>query len=149
MAPSDIHVLRDLAADWAWMIDLEEYTVIDVSPFGDLLLSDRTGALVLLDVNGGCLEEGAVASDDPAVVFPIAFDDRIAKGYREAQLFLKPGTCYGYKVPCVTGGSLLPENVFIATLTEYVSFMGQFHLQIKDVEDGERVQIRVVWPKLQ
>jgi hypothetical protein len=135
---------KTLAADWAWLIELDDYNLIATSPFGDLLLRDKTGALCLLDVNAGALEYAIENGSDPVKIFPIAFDDRIASTYREAQLFLKPGTCYGYKIQCVAGGSLEPDNVYVATLTEYVSFLGCFHEQIKDVEDGEKVHIKVV-----
>lgn len=135
---------KTLAADWAWLIDLDAYDLIAISPFGDLLLKDRSDALCLLDINLGVLEYTSEPGSDPATIFPIAFDDRIAADYRSAELFLKPGTCYGYKIQGVAGGAMEPDNVYIATLSDYVSFMGCFHEQIKDVEDGEAVQIKVV-----
>ncbi len=140
---------KTLAADWAWLVDLDAYDLVTVSPFGDLLLKDRTGALCLLDINFGALEYTSEDGCDPAIIFPIAFDDRIAAKYRSAQLFLKPGTCYGYKIQGVAGGSVDPDNVYIATLNEYISFMGCFHEQIKDVEDGETVHIKVVRDPIQ
>jgi hypothetical protein len=140
--------LRELAADWAWLINLEEYKLEAVSPFGDLLLRDRSDPLCLLDINLGAIEYTTEITDDPAIAFPVAFDDRIAAGYREAQLFLKPATCYGYKIQCIAGGSVEIENVYVATLAEYVSFMGCFHFQIRDVEDGESVVIKVVRPSV-
>ncbi len=140
--------LEKLASDWAWLINLEDYRLEAISPFGDLLLRDQSDALCLLDINLGSVEYAIEVTDDPAIAFPIAFDDRIAEGYRKAHLSLKPDTCYGYKIPCVTGGSVEVENVYVATLTEYVSFMGSFHFQIKDVDDGESVIIKVVRPSV-
>jgi len=137
---------KTLAADWSWLIELDDYRLIEISPFGDLFLEEKGGALCLLDINLGGLEFATGSGDDPAVLFPIAFDNRIAAGYREAQLFLRPGTCYGYKVQCVIGGSVEADNVYVATLAEYVSFMGCFHFQIKDVDDGENAVIKVVRP---
>jgi hypothetical protein len=136
--------LLTLAKDWSWLIDLGQYSLAATSPFGDLLLRDVAGTLSLLDINLGALKAPAVEGDDPALLFPIAFDDRIASGYRDARLILRPGKCYGYKIQNVTGGSMEPENVYVATITEYVSFMGDFHHQIKDIPDGGSVVLKVI-----
>jgi hypothetical protein len=136
-----------LLEDWKWMAVNEPYSLIAISPFGDLLLKDCTDALCMLDVNEGKIEYATDGGDDPALLFPINFDDTIARGYRDAGLELGDGTCYGYKVQLVAGGSLEAHNVYIATLTEYVSFMGHFHYSIRDVEDGETVTLKVVWGK--
>ena len=148
VAPRPDYELKTLAADWFWLIQLEDYELISVSPFGDLFLRDESDAYCLLDINLGCLEYATKEGIDPAELFPIAFDDSIARGYRESGLLLKPGTCYGYKTPCVTGGSVESNNVYVADLPEYVSFMGCFHFQIKDVVDGETVEIKGIRPKL-
>jgi type VI secretion system (T6SS) immunity protein Tdi1 len=135
--------LNQLANDWAWLIRLDQFTLLAISPFGDLFMKDITGAFCLLDINLGALEYAEVVGNDPALLFPIAFDDRIAGGYREAGLHLTEGKCYGYKKQCVAGGSVEVENVYVATTAEYISFMGDFHFQIKDVEDGESVYLKV------
>jgi hypothetical protein len=138
---SDLNVL---AKDWKWLIDLDQYTLISISPFGDLLLQDDTGAICLLDINLGALAYAKTPGTDPATLFPIAFDDRVAAGYRKAGLVLTEEQCYGYKKPGVAGGSFEVENVYVATIAEYISFMGDFHFQIKDVEDGESVYLKVI-----
>lgn len=135
---------KTLAADWSWLIDLDDFELIELSPFGDLFLRDRTQAYCLLDINCGALEYATTNGSNASELFPIAFDDSIARTYRDAGLHVRPGTCYGYKVQCVAGGLLEPSNVYIASLTEYVSFMGCFHEQIRDVADGESVVIKVV-----
>ena len=35
------------------------------------------------------------------------------------------------------------DNVYVADLYEYVSFMGDLHEQLKDVPDGRQVRLRV------
>lgn len=54
------------------------------------------------------------------------------------------GQCIGSKIPWVfkESGDML-ENVYVADLYEYVSFMGDFHEQIKDVPNGGQVQLKV------
>jgi hypothetical protein len=139
--------LQVIAKDWQWLMELDRFKLLAISPFGDLLLQDETGKISLLDINAGELEETVGEEADPAQLFPIAFDDHIAKSYREAGLVLSPGKCYGYKRPGVAGGSIEPANVYVATLPEYVSFMGDFHHQIKDIPDGTNVTLKVInWP---
>ena len=132
------------AKDWKWLIDLDGCTILAISPFGDLFMKDESNALCLLDVNLGSIEYARIEGTDPVILFPIAFDDRIAAGYREAGLMLSEGKCYGLKRQGVAGGSFTSENIYVATTTEYISFMGDFHNQIKDVEDGESVYLKVI-----
>lgn len=137
-----------IAQDWRWLIDLDRYTLLAVSPFGDLFLKDETDALCLLDVNLGCVEYAAIEGTDPAILFPIAFDDRIAAGYRDAGLMLSEGKCYGLKKQGVIGGSFEHENIYVATAMEYISFMGDFHYEIQDVPDGGTVTLKVINTKV-
>jgi Domain of unknown function (DUF1851) len=136
--------LKTLAKDWRWLVDLDHQSLLAISPFGDLLLRDDTGEISLLDINLGVLEYAPTNGTDPASLFPIAFDDRIARDYRAAGLFLQPGKCYGLKIACVTGGSFEIDNIYIASVAEYVSFLGDFHYQIKDIPDGTKVKLKVV-----
>jgi hypothetical protein len=136
--------LKILAKDWGWLIDLDHYRLLTISPFGDLPLQDDADRILLLDINLGAVEAMEEESVDPAVLFPMSFDDRIAAGYRQAGLVLTEGKCYGYKKQCVAGGSLEPDNVYVATTTEYISFMGDFHYQIKDVPDGATIRLKAI-----
>jgi len=136
--------LDELAADWRWFFDPADYTLLTTSPFGDLVLRDRSGAICLLDVNFATIEYATNEGVDLATLFPDAFDDRLASRYRDAGLVLAEGQCYGFKTPIVTAESSFgPSNVYVAPLVEYVSFMGDFGRQISDVEDGQRIRLRV------
>ena len=140
--------LSQVAKDWSWLIALDGMGLVTVSPFGDLLLRDSSGAFCLLDVNFGELQYATSEGTDPAILFPYAFDMRIASKYIEAGLLPADGQCFGYRNPLVTRGSLGVENVYIATLSEYISFMGDFHRQIQDVPDGATVTIKVINQKV-
>ncbi len=107
-------------------------------------MKDSTDAFCLLDINMGELQYAEIAGNSPAHLFPIAFDFRIASDYVNAGLMPQEGQCFGYRIQLVTGGSLQPSNVYVATLTEYISFMGDFHHQIQDVPDGAKVTIKVI-----
>ena len=135
--------LATLAEGWKWLFDSDQFTLLEVSPFGDLFMRDTTGAFCLLDVNMGELQYARTEGTNPALLFHIAFDGVIAAGYIKAGLLPVDGECFGYKQQLVAGGSLESHNVYIATLSEYVSFMGDFHREIRDVPDGATVVLKV------
>ena len=136
--------LKQLAKDWAWLIDLDQFILLEVSPFGDLFMKDRTSAFCLLDINMAELQYAQVPGNNPAELFPIAFDFRIADAYIKAGMMPEEGQCFGYKIQLVAGGSLEVSNVYVATQSEYISFMGEFHHQIQDVPDGTAVHLKVI-----
>ena len=136
--------IKILAKDWSWLIDLDQFTLLEVSPFGDLFLKDSTGRFCLLDINFGELQYAERTGSDPALLFPTAFDMVIVTAYLKAGLLPEDGQCYGYKEQLVTRGSLKPENVYLATTSQYISFMGDFHHQIKDLPDGTKVRLKVI-----
>ncbi len=107
-------------------------------------MKDATDAFCLLDINMGELQYAQVPGISPAELFPIAFDFRIAADYIKAGVMLEEGQCFGYKIQLVAGGSLAVSNVYVATLAEYISFMGDFHHQIQDVPDGTTVHLKVI-----
>jgi hypothetical protein len=136
--------LQVLAKDWKWFLDSDQYLLLEISPFGDLFMKDKTGAFCLLDINFGELVYANSAGDDPTMLFPIAFDLRIASLYIQTGLLPVEGQCFGYKNPLVAQGSLEPDNVYVATLAEYVSFMGHLHESIQGVANGETVELKVI-----
>jgi hypothetical protein len=136
--------LDELAGDWRWLFDPADYTLLTTSPFGDLVLQDRSGAICLLDVNLAQIVYATNDGSDLVKLFPNAFDDRLASRYRDGGLVLAEGQCYGFKTPVVTAeSSFEPSNVYVAPLVEYVNFMGDFGRQISDVEDGQRIRLKV------
>ena len=136
--------LWEVAKDWRWLLDLNEYIFIEESPFGDLLLQDKTGAIGLLDINMGEFLYAGVPGIKPEELFPIAFDFRIAHGYIKSGILPAEGQCFGYKTQLVAGGSMELSNVYVATAKQYISFMGDFHHQIQDVPDGVTVTLKVI-----
>jgi hypothetical protein len=137
--------LAALMANWRWLIDPSDYVLLGVSPFADLILQDRSGAICLLDVNMGDVVYATEAGADPATLFPFAFDDQLVARYREADLLLSDGKCYGYKFPVIAAeSSFEPSNVYIADVAAYVSFLGGLHRQLQHVKDGEKVELEVI-----
>ena len=136
--------LATLTKDWKWLFDPDQFTLLEVSPFGDLFMKDATGAFCLLDVNMGEIQYAEIEGSNPALLLHFAFDMVIATGYIKAGLLPVEGECFGYKQQLVAGGSMEVDNVYVATMSEYISFMGDFHRQIQDVPDGATVTLKAI-----
>jgi hypothetical protein len=52
-----------------------------------------------------------------------------------------PGQCYAFKILPVLGGSYSVDNIYVATISEYLTFTADIHYQIKDLPDGTKIQI--------
>ncbi len=57
---------------------------------------------------------------------------------------LLPEFCYCLKIPAVLGGTYDRDNLGTISRLELVSFAGDIAEQIKDVPDGERVEIKLI-----
>ena len=138
-----------LLHEWKWLV-LGDCNVVAVSPVGDLFLEDGESRVHWLDVARGTIS--AIASS--ALEFREMtkndanrnrwFMEELAavaqrKGFRPGK-----GQCLAYKIPIVFKESTTaPENMYVADLYEYVSFMGDIHRQISDVPDGGKVRIKI------
>ena len=136
--------IKNAMNEWSWLIGLDNYHPIAFSPFGDVVLLDQSNNLVLLDINMGELVHARGAGTSPEHAFPDHYSSGLIAIYEAAGLHLADGQCYGYKKQVVLGGSYEPSNVYIATRDEYVSFLGNFHNQIKDFPDGSKVELKVI-----
>ncbi len=54
---------------------------------------------------------------------------------------LSQGQCYGMEEPAVIGGEYELHNLFVADVVEYLIYTGKLAEQIKDVPDGEMVDL--------
>jgi hypothetical protein len=64
-----------------------------------------------------------------------------------AQLGIVPGAaeCVGFKMPlCFRESSMTSDNMYVADLYEYVSFLGDIHRQMATLPDGTKVRLRVI-----
>ena len=82
------------------------------------------------------VDEGENANDWLAI--PLV-DEMVASGMR-----LKPGQCYGFKIPPVLGGQYSGENLGPLSIADYLGAFGSIHEQMKDLPDGSRVVLEVV-----
>ncbi len=52
--------------------------------------------------------------------------------------------CFGYKIPlCFRESETVTPNVYVASLKEYVAFLGDLHRQLKNLPDGSKAKLVV------
>ncbi len=138
-----------LLREWKWLAP-EELTLLAVNAFGDLFLEDVHGRVHRLDVTSGtisaiatsCIEFREAAKD--AGKKRDWFLEELAEQAEQKGCSPRKRQCVGNKIPWVfKERANMPENMYVADLYEYVSFMGDMHRQINDVPDGGKVKIRV------
>jgi hypothetical protein len=138
-------------ATWTWLLP-QEFTVWLVSRFADLFIALPDGSIHMLDVGAGTLAKIADSRDDFCIkihqednvkewlMIPLV-DRMVAAG-----IDLRPGECYGFKIPPVIDGEYTVENCGPLRVWDDLGAYGSVHEQLRDVPDGSRVVLKVVSP---
>jgi Domain of unknown function (DUF1851) len=136
-------------SDWSWLLP-SEFACWLVNRFCDLFIVPADGTVLKLDVGCGSLEKVAESRDDFCtrideadngddwLMIPLV-DELVAAGVR-----LKPGECYGFKIPPVVGGEYDLQNIAPISIPDYLAAFGSIHEQIKDLPDGAQIQFEII-----
>ena len=130
--------LREALKDWSWLKDTRELEIVSTTCLGNVILRDNTAAELILDVVAG-----EIRRFDDAERELLSGESGFVAHMESHGLKLGPGQCYGLKPYAIFKG-YAPENAYVATLAEYVSFMGSFHRQTHDLPDGTQVRFEVI-----
>jgi hypothetical protein len=130
--------LREALGDWSWLKDMSDLEVTNTTCLGDVILRDASGSEFILNVNAAELRP----FDEKEKELLSGQSEFISRMERHG-LSLGPDQCYGMK-PYDVFKSYDPEHMYVARLAEYVSYMGYFHCQIKDVPDGAAARLEVM-----
>jgi hypothetical protein len=137
-----------LLSEWRWLWP-QPVTLVARSAFGDLFLRDETGKVFKLDIAIGQMKK--VASSE------IEFRELAQTKEKREQWFaekdelaaiergVKPNAdqCIAFKTPIMFAEAGTPNNVFVCSLYEQVSFLGDLNRQISELPDGSKVQLRI------
>jgi hypothetical protein len=129
--------IRDALADWSWLRNMDALEIVGTTCLGDVILRDSLDDELILDVGAGELRPYD------------AYEQNLVKNLgnliarmEESGLKLEAGKCYGLK-PHAIFQKYDPDNMYVATMAEYVSYMGWFHGEVKDLPDGAKVRLVV------
>ena len=130
--------------DWEWLFPIDRIEIVKTTCLGDVIFIDSEGILQILDVVAGEVRIYDLKEEEQVNNMPNLIARLESQGLK-----LKEGQCYGLK-PHAIFKEYVAENVYVASLSEYVSWAGDFHRQIKDVPDGGKIRIEVLnWKTIQ
>ncbi len=139
--------------NWRWLIGPTAYKVHRVTAMGSLLLLDPAGEIFFLDRTGAWIKPVAPTLEQFDALFESTDNRHLllwAFFVRELQkrgMELKPGQCYGWKIPPVLGGEPSYENVEPTDVAVHVSLQGQVHEQARHLAPGTRIdEVRIAEP---
>src|SRR4051794_646368 len=141
--------LERLLFDWRWLLR-GEHTLLDINDFGDLFLRAADGSVLMLDLQSGSANSVSCSVAEfeevrqvPANRRAWYFED-LSSVLRKRGFRLTEGKVFGYKTPtCFKESSERRDNIYVADLYEYVSFMGSIHKQMSEISEGEKVRLIV------
>jgi hypothetical protein len=138
-----------LLGEWRWLCP-QPLALVATSAFGDLFLRDEAGKIFKLDIAIGQMQEVATSETE--------FRDMARTKEKREQWFaesnelaamkrgLRPNQdqCIAFKIPIIFAEGAGPDNAYVGSLYEQVSFLGDLNRQLSQLPDGAKVQLRVV-----
>ena len=129
--------LNEAMNDWRWHLPIDQIEIIDTDCLGSVIFRNADKALMILDV-----VSAEVRPYPRPEVDSLAGLSHLTVTLETQGLILGSGQCYGLK-PHAIFKKYTSENLYVASLPEYISFMGAFHRQIKDLPDGAAIRFKV------
>jgi hypothetical protein len=137
-----------LLSEWRWLCP-QSLALVARSAFGDLFLRDEAGKIFRLDIAIGQILEVATSETE--------FRDLAYTKEKREQWFaesdelaamkrgLSPNQdqCVAFKTPIIFAEAGTPNNAYVGSLYEQVSFLGDLNRQISQLPDGSKVQFRI------
>jgi hypothetical protein len=149
-APAEVVNLMEVVSDAWGFTGLAARAVVEVNPFGNLLVEDTAGRTWWLSPDQLSCKVVAPDPEGLAVLRSMAgfrTDWRMERLVTQATAALGspgPGKCFCLKHPGPLGGAYDRDNLATLALPELIAYAGHLAEQIKDVPDGERVEIKFV-----
>jgi hypothetical protein len=137
-----------LLNEWRWLCP-QSLALVARSAFGDLFLRDGAGKIFKLDIAIGQLNEIArsesefrnLANTKEKREQWFAESDELAA--IERGLEPNQDQCVAFKTPIIFAEAGTPNNAYVGSLYEQVSFLGDLNRQISQLPDGSKVQFRI------
>lgn len=142
-------LVSEIRGAWGW-VGVDPVEVVDQNSFGNLIIKDRDGKFwrlcpedVYCEVIAKDCDELHDLSNDPEYLE----DWRMSALVEAAEKGLGPlseGQVYCLTIPGVLGGAYDISNVKAVTIIELLRFSGDLGKQIRDLPDGEQIQLQII-----
>ena len=141
--------LKRILETWTWLTG-ENKTVIALTKLGDALLKDTDNKLYFLNTGEGDLKtisenymDFINAKLDNEVYEELFLPTLVDELNRNDKQLLPKQVYSFYKLPLL-GGTYDTENIYVLNLYEHYNLTGEIHLQLKDLPDGTKINIKTV-----
>ena len=138
----------DVLREWQWKLGGAS-TVVALSRSGDAFVRDTNGRIAWLDTGAGTVTPIAESQEafqallaDPREANQLLLVTVVDKDFETHGPF-PAGTCLGFTMLPILGGSYTLENRFRLSAVEHFSVTGDMHRQMRDLPDGAKVRIRI------
>jgi hypothetical protein len=126
-----------LLQDWRWLIGPDDLVLFQATGIGDLFLKNASGHVFFLDAKEG--EFTQIASSEQDLLEKLKARENRERWLRPTFIQLagfgrpplKPGQCWGWKIPPFLGGKIATENAEPSDLLAYHSILGQLYRQAR------------------
>ena len=143
MTPTRVELLTDVSAidsaaalaDWAWLLK-GSFRPLALTRFCDWFIERPDGSVEFLDMLEGTLRRIAPslaewhAMLDTIEGRELLLAEMVELMYEKGAV-LRPGECFGYRVPPIAGGAIDSANVTTYKVEFYASVQGQLHSQLR------------------
>lgn len=150
------HERSDFLADEVRAVDLSlwadilpaRFSVLGGNLFADIFLADETGAVHMLEVSAASIARIA-ASEDEFRQRCIGDEDgwllrSLVDQCRSAGMNPSDTQCYAFTTLPLFGGGYKPDNVWLCSWSEWISYTASIYRQTKGLPDGSTVSIKIV-----
>jgi hypothetical protein len=137
-----------LLSEWRWLCP-QSMALVARGGFGDLFLRDEAGKIFKFGIAIGKLTE--VAKSETEFRKLAGTKEKREEWFAESDELaameqgLKPNQdqCIAFKIPIVFAEGCGPNNAYMGSLYEQLSFLGDLNRQLSQVPDGSKVQLRI------
>jgi len=137
-----------LLPEWRWLCP-DKMQLLARNGFGDLFLCTDCGEVYWLDAGGGKCTQ--IAASEVEFRASAAMKETRELWFAEADkeaaalrgLIPNADQCIGFPIPLVFKERGTGNKPYLVDLYEGVSFLGDLHRQMRDVNDGEKVRLHI------
>lgn len=145
---SDGALLEILRQQWAWAFE-DPTQILMVNVFGNLLVACHDGTLwrvIPEELTARKIrdDKNLLATFDDEAFREDWFLEDVADAALTALGPLHEGQCYAFKMWPILGGAFHSENMYLATMTEWLGVCGDVGRQIKDLPHGTKIRLDIM-----
>jgi hypothetical protein len=146
-----LELVADVRTAWSWIVPSLWEPVL-CSKIGGIFLKDDEGQVIWLDTAvaladsvAGSVEEFHDICRQNSNVVHEWFGTGLVEQLHAAGKVAGPGECYGFTfLPIFAEGKYVPDNMFVAPISEVLIGTAHIQKQIAELPDGSKVQFKVV-----